>query len=653
MEKHTRGYSFVLCLCMIGATWASNASVTLLMNQPAKTISPTMHGIFFEDINYSADGGLYAELVQNRSFEHKDHLYGWTELNWNAKGKIKIATEDPMNDHNPTYLRMTVEQLGNGFGISNKGFGGISVRGGEKYRLSVHVRSRTGFAGNLCVDLSDIAGNIIGQCAMSNITTQWTRLEKMITVNTTRQSAILTLVLDKPGQIELDMVSLFPENTFNRRRNGVRKDLAEMLVKMKPRFLRFPGGCIVEGKDLANAYRWKDTIGDIAERKQNWNRWQTAMKDRPAPQYYQTYGLGFFEYFQLAEDLDAEPIPIINCGMSCQYQDKELVPLDELNPWVQDALDLIEFANGPQSSTWGAKRAAMGHPKPFNMAYLGVGNEQWDEVYFERYQVFYEAIKAKYPDITIITTSGPGVDDEWWTLAWDKFKNKTMPAEIVDEHYYRPPQWFLDQNKRYDSYDRQGPKVFAGEFAAHQPNRRSTLNCALTEAAFMTGLQRNADIVVMSAFAPLFGKLGSTQWTPDLIFFDNTRVFGTPSYYVQQLFSVYCGDRVYPVILSDTRHDAQGLYAVATQDELSGDIYLKLVNIYNDLALVKVQLLGVQHIAPQAKVIVLTSRNLQDENSLYAPNRVIPREKTLDDAGLKFDFKAVPYSVNVLCLKTK
>jgi alpha-L-arabinofuranosidase len=214
---------------------------------------------------------------------------------------------------------------------------------------------------------------------------------------------------------------------------------------MRPGFMRFPGGCIVEGFDLANAYRWKDTIGDIATRPQNWNRWQSATPGSPASQYYQTYGLGFFEYFQLCEDIGAEPVPVLNCGMACQFQTGQTVPLSELGPWVQDALDLIEFANGPATSTWGAKRAAMGHPKPFGMKYLAVGNEQWGEAYFERYKVFYDAIRAKYPEIKIITTSGPGVDDRWWNLAWDKFRTGAVPAPIVDEHYYRPPQWFLDQ----------------------------------------------------------------------------------------------------------------------------------------------------------------------------------------------------------------
>jgi alpha-L-arabinofuranosidase len=321
----------------------------------------------------------------------------------------------------------------------------------------------------------------------------------------------------------------------------------------------------VEGKNIANAYRWKDTVGDVAQRRQNWNRWQDAVSTK-APHYHQTYGLGFFEFFQLCEDLGAEPVPILNCGMSCQYQDKQFVPLTELDEWVQDALDLVEFANGPPTSRWGAVRASMGHPGPFNMKYLGVGNEQWGDPYFERYAVFQKALKERYPDLVLVTTSGPGVDDQWWDLAWDKFKAGT-PAEIVDEHYYRPPQWFLDHAARYDRYDRNGPRVFAGEFAAHDRDRGNNLRSAVTEAAFMTGLWRNADIVRMACYAPLLAKEGFTQWRPDLIWFDNTRVYGSPSYHVQKLFGRNRPDEVLPVNLTQpaTRRESYpGMIGVGT-----------------------------------------------------------------------------------------
>lgn len=517
-------------------------------------VSPTMHGIFFEDINYGADGGLYAELLPNRSFENRDAMFAWSTVNLGGGGDVAVAHADPLNASNPNYARLTIRDAGQGFGLANSGYEGIPVKQGETYLFATRARAAADFAGGLLVRLEDEGGKSLGECRLGGLTGSWSKNEGTIIASGTTTKARLVVLATQPGVVDLDVVSLFPEHTWKNRRNGLRADLVKMLADMKPGFMRFPGGCIVEGKDLANAYRWKDTIGDIAERKQNWNRWQDAVSVK-APQYYQTYGLGFFEYFQLCEDIGAEPVPILNCGMSCQYQDKQLVPLAELDPFVQDALDLIEFANGPATSTWGAKRAAMGHPAPFHLKLLGVGNEQWDEQYFERYNVFYRAIKARHPEIQIITTAGPGVDDQWWNLAWGKFKHG-MPADIVDEHYYRPPQWFLDQVGRYDAYDRNGPKVFAGEFAAHDEGRRSTLRSALSEAAFMTGLLRNADVVRMASYAPLFARARFTQWQPDLIWFDATHVYGTPSYYVQQSFSRNRPDLVLPTTVSQPGPEA-------------------------------------------------------------------------------------------------
>jgi alpha-L-arabinofuranosidase len=513
-------------------------------------VSPTMHGVFFEDINYGADGGLYAELLPNRSFENREAMFGWTILNAGGDGRVAITNSRPLNANNRNYARLTIRNAGQGFGLANQGYAGVPVRLGENYLFSAHARAGGGYSGGILVRLEDADGSSLGQCQLSAPTGEWSKLEGKLTASATTTNARLVVLGTSAGTLDLDVVSLFPENTWRQRRNGLRADLVQMLADMKPGFMRFPGGCIVEGKDLANAYRWKETIGDVSERKQNWNRWQDAVATK-APQYYQTYGLGFFEYFQLCEDIGTEPVPILNCGMSCQYQDKQLIPLAELDPWVQDALDLIEFANGPVTSEWGAKRAAMGRPEPFNLKSLGIGNEQWDEQYFERYQVFHRALKARYPEIELITTSGPGVDDRWWNLAWGKFKQGT-PADIVDEHYYRSPQWFLQQAARYDGYDRKGPKVFAGEFAAHDRDRRSNLRCALAEAAFMTGLLRNADVVRMASYAPLFARAGFTQWEPDLIWFNEARVYGTPSYYVQKMFSRNRPDVVLPTQVAGT-----------------------------------------------------------------------------------------------------
>jgi alpha-L-arabinofuranosidase len=374
---------------------------------------------------------------------------------------------------------------------------------------------------------------------LSGLTDKWQKLSGEITATRDASAARLEVQFASPGVYDIDMVSLFPAETFRNRSNGLRKDLAQLLADIKPGFLRFPGGCIVEGRDLDNAYRWKDTIGDVSERKQNANLWT----NRESPQYHQTYGLGFFEFFQLCEDIGAEPLPVLNCGMACQFRGGAHAPLDELEPWVQDALDLVEFANGPATSPWGAKRAAMGHPEPFNMKYLGVGNEQWSDEYFRRYKVFYNAIHPKYPDLKLVSTAGPQAEGDSFNYAWGRFATDT-PADLIDEHYYRPPNWFLANHRRYDTYVRGGPKVFAGEFAAHGVGRRNNMEAALAEGAFMTGLWRNADVVDMACYAPLFARHGNVQWAPDLIWFDNSRAYGTPSYYVQQLYSKHLPARM-------------------------------------------------------------------------------------------------------------
>ena len=514
-------------------------------------VSPTMHGVFFEDINYAGDGGLYAELVENRSFEHREGLYAWREEKRGAaRGTQALSKEAPIHPNNPRFLRLEIAEAGEGYGISNLGYGGIPVKAGEAYRFAVHARAAAGFAGGLKVRVEAADGSVLAEGRIGKLTPAWQRHELPLTATGTDRAARLVVLADAAGRVDLDMVSLFPKNTFKGRENGLRADLAQLVADMKPGFMRFPGGCIVEGNGLANAYRWKDTVGDIATRKQNWNRWTQEDARRPDHHYNQTYGLGFFEFFQFCEDIGAAPVPVINCGMACQFQGGALVPVGELGPWVQDALDLIEFANGPVSSTWGKLRADMGHPEPFGMKFLGVGNEQWGEGYFERYQVFYKALKARHPEITLITTSGPGVDDRNWSLAWDKFR-AGVPAEVVDEHYYRPLDWFLQHATRYDSYDRKGPKVFAGEYAAHRRDRASTLDAAVCEAAFMTGLLRNADVVKMSCYAPMFAREGYVQWAPDMIWFDSTRVMPTPTYHVQALYARNRPDRMLPSVFTN------------------------------------------------------------------------------------------------------
>jgi alpha-L-arabinofuranosidase len=554
-----------LGVVLLGGSSASGgqARITVDTGGSEVAVPPTLHGIFFEDINYGADGGLYGELVQNRSFEHREPLYAWTQISrGGAQGRLTIESDMPLNANNRNFLRIHVTQSGEvGFGAVNGGFDGIPLREGERYLLSVFARRRAGEATPLRVSLETGDGQVVGLATFTNLTRSWEKYEAVFTSKASSANGRLVLLLTSPGAADIDMVSLFPEKTFKGRRNGLRTDLGQALADMKPGFLRFPGGCIVEGKDYANAYRWKDTIGDVSERKENWNLWQ----DGHSPEYSQTYGLGFFEYFQFCEDIGAEPVPVLNCGMTCQARQGRPVPLDELSPWVQDALDLVEFANGSTSTEWGRRRADLGHQEPFHLKYLAIGNEQWLQGYFDRYDIFYRALKEKDPELKLISSAGPFPNDRLWHFAWDKFHSGT-PADVVDEHYYVPPRWFFENVERYGSYDRKGPKIFVGEFAGHDANRHNNLRSALSEAAYMTGLLRNAAVVEMASYAPLFGKINHAQWRPDLIWFDNSRVLLTPNYYAQMLFSRNRPQAVLPTRVEAPTNvaDTHGMVGVGT-----------------------------------------------------------------------------------------
>jgi len=399
--------------------------------------------------------------------------------------------------------------------------------------------------------------------------------------------------------------------------------MVQLLADLKPGFMRFPGGCIVEGSELDKRYQWKKTIGPVAERQLLINRWNYEFLHRPAPDYFQTFGLGFFEFFRLCEDIGAEPMPILSCGLACQFNSGEACPLDQLDPFIQDAIDLIEFANGPATSTWGTKRAAMGHPAPFNLKMIGIGNENWQQPYIERYAKFHAVLKKKHPEIQLISSAGPGPADDHFKFAWPKLRE--LKADIVDEHCYAKPEWFFNNTHRFDNYDPKGPKVFFGEYAAQSDKvvsvlNRNNLECAIAEAAFMTGLERNAEVVRMASYAPLFAHIDGWQWTPNLIWVDNLRSYGTPNYYVQQLFARNRGDVVLPVRLDGVT--GKKLYASATRDESRGEIIVKLVNGENALAEVRMNLAG------NAQITVLTGASRTDENSLTEPDKVSPKEST-------------------------
>jgi len=615
---------------------------------PGAAISPSMFGIFFEDINFAADGGLYPELVKNRSFEFQEPLTGWHEvLGYSGKGldphkgELAVHTEDPLNQSNPHYLSVRVYEPG--YGFYNTGFRGIGVKSGAEYRFSAYVR--TGGPKSIRATLTDSSGNEIGSGKLEGFDGHWKRYETVIRANATVPHAQLNFLVDETGHLDLDMVSLFPVDTWKNRPNGLRKDLVQLLYDLHPGFLRFPGGCIVEGRQLATRYRWKTTVGDIAQRQTIINRWNDEFDQRPAPDYFQSFGLGFYEYFQLAEDIGAAPLPILNCGMACQFNSNETAALNQLDEYVRDALDLIEFANGPVTSPWGKLRAQMGHPEPFHLTMIGVGNEQWGPRYVERYKVFAAALKAQHPEIKLVVAAGPLPSGEPFDSMWSTWRQ--LKADIVDEHYYMSPEWFLTNNARYDHYDRSGPKVFAGEYATQTAGMTSAENrnnwkSAITEAAFMTGLERNGDVVQMASYAPLMAHVDAWQWKPDEIWFDNLRSYGTPDYYVQKVFANNAGTRIIPI----TPHAEAGLYTSASLDERTHEIIVKAVNYAPTSRPAQIKLIGT-HPSSRAKVTTLASLDLSAENSFDHPTAIAPESSTMDIPSGDFSVQLRPYSVTV------
>jgi len=632
-------YSF-LFLCGVSA---QPISVTVHVDKPGPAISPSMWGIFFEDINMAADGGLYAELIKNRSFEFNSPLMGWTEHRTAAgDGTILVLNQSAENANNPRFIRLT-HFSDNPYGLSNEGFRGMGIKAGETYHFSVWGRpvwSDSAIPGTeaalaLRLELRTPDGQVIGtgRLVLNQPPGGWERDTVSFTATATAPKAQLYIFIEGRGSIDLDMFSLFPQHTWNQRPGGLRADLVQLLADMHPGFIRFPGGCIVEGRDLSNRYQWKKTIGRIEDRTVMINRWNTEFAHRLTPDYFQSFGLGFFEYFQLAEDIGAEPLPILNCGMACQFNTAEVVPLGDLDPYIQDALDLIEFANGDQTTKWGALRTALGHPAPFHLKMMGVGNEQWGPQYIERLRIFSAAIKTRYPEIRLVNSVGPDPSGERFDFLNDTLR--ALHADILDEHYYRKPDWFLQNAARYDHYDRNGPTIFAGEYAAQSdktvsPTNRNTWECALAEAAFMTGLERNADVVRMASYAPLFAHVDGWQWTPDLIWFDNLHAYGTPDYYVQKLFANNRGSTVIPITHMDQPLTGQdSLYASACIDNATSEIIIKLVNSSSYSKDIILRLDGVRGLPPTAKFTVLTATRPEATNSLDSPMAVSPVNSTI------------------------
>ena len=595
-------------------------------------VQPTMYGIFFEDINYAADGGLYGELVKNRSFEFPDALMGWK-----AFGKFEVKNDGPF-ERCPHYVVLNYSGHNDtATGLQNEGYFGIGIEKDEEYRFSVWAKTVSGDA-NVEVSLVDESTmeehQEFATAELKVSGNEWKKYELILKSSKTVQKANLRLLLKGKNGVALEHVSLFPKHTFKDRENGMRRDLAQALYDLHPGVFRFPGGCIVEGSSLDQRYQWKNSIGPVENRPLNGNRWLSTFNYRLFPDCYQSYGLGFYEYFLLSEDIGAEPLPVLNVGMACQFQNQNdpsaHVAVKDLQPYIQDCLDLIEFANGDVNTTWGKKRAEMGHPAPFNLKFLAVGNEQWDDLYYERLRPFVKAIKAKYPNIKLIGTSGPDSEGEMFEKGWKAMKE--LKADLVDEHFYRDEHWFLSHGLRYEGYDRKGPKVFAGEYACHGKGKKwNHFETSLYEAAFMTDLERNADVVDMATYAPLFAHVDGWQWRPDMIWYDNTRMFKSVSYYVQQMYACNKGTNVLPLTMNGKSVAGQegqdGLFASAVVDKKKGEIIVKVANTSDKAQDVTLNLNGLKG-SRSATATTLQSDNMDAENTLDNPNLIRPVETT-------------------------
>lgn len=615
-------------------------------------INPDMYGIFFEDINFAADGGLYAEMVKNRSFEFPQSLMGWRSF-----GQVEVLTQEAPFERNPHYARLRPSGHAHKMtGLENEGFRGMGFQAGKEYRFSVWARSGAG-PQKLSIVLVSEDDREIGRRDLTIDGGEWKKYSLTLTPRRTESRGRLRILYDRgnSGYADVEHISLFPVDTWRGHENGLRRDLAQALADLHPGVLRFPGGCIVEGTDLATRYQWKNSVGPVENRPLNENRWNYTFANRMFPDYYQSYGLGFFEYFQLAEEIGAAPLPVLSVGLACQYQNNDMrahVPLDELQPYIQDALDLIEFANGGPDTKWGALRVEMGHSEPFHMKYLAIGNEQWGPEYVERLERFVQALRRSCPDILIVGSAGPSAAGDRFNYLWPEMRR--LKTDLVDEHYYMAPDWFLQNAGRYDGYDRKGPKVFAGEYAAHDKGngKANNFRSALAEACFMTGLERNADVVRLATYAPLFAHVDAWQWNPDLIWFDNLRLFKTPNWYVQQLYARYKGTDVLAAYGSDRQplSGQQQIYASAVRDKDGNTLILKIGNCGEKSKTMDIRLSGLKRFQPVARLICYQSKDMNAVNSLDAPEHIVPETGTLVLGGTDFVYEAPAQSFSVIII---
>ena len=630
---------------LLSAGMALNAQnahqMVVQTNKIGAEIQPTMYGLFFEDINYGADGGLYAEMIKNRSFEFPQNFMGWTTF-----GNVKLMNDGPF-DRNPHYVRLgDPGHAHKRTGIENEGFFGVTVKKDAEYRFSVWARGE-----NQKIRVEIINNSSMGesQVLVANSldinSKDWKQYELILKAPVTEAKAHLRIFLASPGAVDLEHVSLFPVDTWKGRKNGLRKDLVEALRDIKPGVFRFPGGCIVEGTDLDTRYNWKNTVGPVENRPLNENRWHYTFPHRFFPDYFQTYGLGFYEFFLLSEEIGAEPLPVLSCGLACQFQNESEdahVKVCDLGSYIQDALDLIEFANGDVNTEWGKLRAEMGHPEPFNLKFIGIGNEQWGPEYPEHLKPFVDAIRKAYPDMNVIGSSGPNSEGEQFDYLWPEMAK--LKVDLVDEHFYRPEAWFLKEGMRYDKYDSKGPKVFAGEYACHGRGKKwNHFNAALMEAAFMTNIERNADIVHMATYAPLFAHVEGWQWRPDMIWFDNLKSVRTCSYYVQQLYSHNKGTNVVPLTMDKKPVGGQegqdGLFASAVWDNDTKEYIVKVINTSDKAQDITLNFAGLKkkNKLSNGKCITFHSDNLDADNTVDNPNVVLPKESSVNIEGNVFN----------------
>lgn len=657
-----RNYTKLMAVLTLSTSMALQAQTNEMVVQAGKMgaeIQPTMYGLFFEDINYAADGGLYAELIKNRSFEFPQNLLGWKTY-----GNVALQKDGPF-ERNPHYVRLSDPGHSHKHtGLENEGFFGVGLKKDAEYRFSVWARLPQGNSEEkIRVELVDTKSMDESQAIASQTlainSKEWKKYQVILKSPVTNPKAILRIFLTSKGSIDLEHVSLFPVDTWKGHENGLRKDLAQALADINPGVFRFPGGCIVEGTDLDTRYDWKKTVGPVENRPFNENRWHYTFTHRFFPDYYQSYGLGFYEYFLLSEEMGAEPLPVLSCGLSCQFQNNKAeahVAVCDLDGYIQDALDLIEFANGDVNTTWGKVRAEMGHPKPFNLKFIGIGNEQWGSEYPERLEPFMTAIRKAYPAIKVIGSSGPGSEGKDFEYLWPEMKR--LKADLVDEHFYRPESWFLSQGARYDNYDRKGPKVFAGEYACHGKGKKwNHFHAALLEAAFMTGLERNADIVQMATYAPLFAHVEGWQWRPDLIWFDNLSSVRTCSYYVQQLYAQNKGTNVLSLTMGKkpvTGAEGQnGLFASAVYDKDRNEIIVKIANTSDNAQSLSLKFDGLKkkESLTGGRCISFSSSNLDADNTVENPNQIIPVEKPVSMNGQTLETEIGAHTFMVYILK--